>query len=119
LCGPCKNLRVERVQRPARLVPGALIGLILGVVSAPVLFCTTSTPLGLDASSGARAFWFLVGMLLPGASLVVSLLALREIENRPGRGGRALALTGAVCGLTGLLWSLSLAILMISRVGED
>jgi hypothetical protein len=116
LCGPCKNLRVRNLQRPARVVPLAIFALVAGLVSAPVLFCVTFTPLGLDASDEARAVWGVVGMILPGVALALSLLALREIESKPQAGGRALALTGAACAVAGLLWSLSVSGVMVSRL---
>jgi hypothetical protein len=116
LCGPCKDLRVRNLQRPARVVPLAIFSLVAGLVSAPVLFCATVMPLTLEASDEARAAWGLVGMVLPGVALALSLLALREIESKPQAGGRALALTGAACAVAGLLWSLSVSGVMVARL---
>jgi hypothetical protein len=116
LCGPCKNLRVHEVDRPPRLSMMALAALLLGLASGPAAFCLSMVPLSMPQGPGPAAVVFaLVGALLPGAALVVGLLALRDIERNPQIGGRALAMTGTVSAVLGLLWSLAMVVILIGR----
>jgi hypothetical protein len=115
LCGPCKNYRVRRLQRPPR-VPGLAIGaLVAGIGSAPLIFCITVAPLQSE-SPGAMFGCAVVGMGIGLAALLLGLAGLRQAEGKAAMGGRGLAMTGAACGAAGLLWSLSLAVITASRL---
>jgi hypothetical protein len=115
LCGPCKNHLVRGLHRPGR-VPGlAIVALIVGMASSPVTFCLTAfggAPLG---GVGA-VILSIVGLVLPVGGLVVSWMALRQIETRPNASGRGLAMTGATGSLVGALWCLTVAFLIVFRM---
>ena len=59
-----------------------------------------------------------VGLVLPVGGLVVSWLALREIETKPNLGGRSLAMTGATTSLVGALWCVTVAFLVVVRIAQ-
>ncbi len=110
LCAPCKNLRVRRLTRPVETSGLAVAALVVGLFGSPILFCTTLVPAGQGADDTTRIVSASVGMVVPGAALVLSLMALRQTEGKEGRGGRSLALTGAACAIAGLLWSSSVVV---------
>ncbi len=115
LCGPCKNFRVRKLQQAPR-VSGLTIGaLVAGLVSAPLLFCLTVIPLG-SREPGVILGCGLVGMAVGAGALLLGLLSLREMERKAGLGGCGLAMTGAALGTAGLVWSLSLVVLMAHRL---
>ncbi len=113
LCGPCKNFRVRTLQRPKRVSVLAVLALVAGLASGPFTFCL-SLPLfnpqtgGLTGTTAALAA---AGLVLPLATLVLGIFALREIETKREVGGRGTAVTGMATAAAGLLWCL--AILMI------
>jgi hypothetical protein len=117
VCGPCKNFRIRGLSRPGR-VPGlAVVALIVGMVSGPVTFCLTL----FGGQQGVPAWGILISVLsliLPAAGLVVSWLALREIDTKPNLSGRGLAMTGATSSLVGTLWCLTVAFLVILRMAQ-
>ncbi len=117
LCGPCKNFRVRRLQRSPRPSGLAVGALVAGLVCAPLIFCVT---LGTIGTQEPRIILGggLVGMALGAAALVLGLVGLRQAERTAGRGGQGLAMTGAALGTAGLLWSLSLVVIMASRLLE-
>jgi hypothetical protein len=119
LCGPCKDQRVRTMQRPPQVAPMAILGMVLGLVIGPFLFFAIIVPVASDVSAPARLFWALLAAALSGGVLAISLLALRQIDTGPNRGGRALAMTGLVCALAGILWSLSHLILMATRAVQE
>ncbi len=117
LCGPCKNHRVRKLQRPPRIGGMTAGALAAGLGSAPLVVCITFIPLpsgNISAMLGGAA----VGMVVGAAALALGLAGLRQAEARPSMGGRGLAMTGAACGLAGLLWSLSLVVALASRLVE-
>jgi hypothetical protein len=115
LCGPCKDHRVRKLQRPPR-IPGLAIGaLAAGLGSAPLVFCITVVPLP-SGNASAMLACAVVGMMIGAAALLLGLAGLRQAEAKPARGGQGLAMTGTACGVAGLLWSLSLAVLLASRL---
>jgi hypothetical protein len=115
LCGPCKNYRVRRMQRPPGVSGLAVGALIAGLLSAPFVFCLTLAPVQ-TGQPGAIFGCALVGMAIGAAALLLGLAGLRQVEGKAALGGRGLAMTGAACGLAGLLWALSLAVLMANRL---
>lgn len=115
LCAPCKNYRVRQLQRPPRVSGLAIGALVAGLVSAPFVFCVTLVPLQ-SGSPGVLFGCAVAGMAIGAAALLLGLAGLRQVEAKAGRGGRGLAMTGAACGAAGLLWSLSLAVIMASRL---
>ncbi len=117
LCGPCKNYRVRKLQRPPRTGGLAVAALIVGLVGAPLVFCGTLTAIG-SRTPTAVLVGGLVGMVLGGAGLVLGLAGLLQAEGAEGRGGQAMAMTGAALGTAALVWSLSLVVIMAGRLVE-
>jgi hypothetical protein len=121
VCGPCKNFRVRGLNRPARVTALSVITLVIGLVSGPVTFCLGLFNMGgqqMNPSIAVVIMLTLVGLVLPAAALVLARYALREMETKPNTGGRSLALTGAITGLVGVLWALTIgAILVYKQTG--
>jgi hypothetical protein len=115
LCGPCKNYRVRLLQRPPRMSGLAVGALIAGVASTPFVVCLTLAPVQ-SGEPGTVFGCAVVGMAIGAAALLLGLAGLRQVEGQAAMGGRGLAMTGAACGLAGLLWSLSLAVIMANRI---
>ncbi len=59
-----------------------------------------------------------VGLVLPVGGMVVSWLALREIETKPNLGGRGLAMTGATTSLVGALWCVTVTFLVLLKMSQ-
>ena len=112
LCGPCKNLRVRRLHRPARLSLAALFSLIVAVAGGPLSFCVLMT---MAAAAGTPALG-LAGLLAPVLAIVLGAIGLRQVEQDPHVTGRALAITGIVAGLVGALMAGIMTILMQSNL---
>ncbi len=72
----------------------AILALIFGIASIPLLCC----------SSGV------LGILLGGAGLVLGVLGMRKAAE--GLGGRGMALAGAICGGVGLVFGAVLLLLV-------
>jgi hypothetical protein len=117
LCGPCKNFRTRKLQRPPSAAPLAVAALVAGLACAPIVFCMTLGTIGTRDPQNILGGG-LAGVILGLAALVLGLVGLRQAEGAAGRGGQGLALTGAALGTASLLWSLSLVIIMAGRVVE-
>jgi hypothetical protein len=118
MCGPCKNFRVRALNRPPRSAPLAIVALVVSLVISPVAFFLTLMAIGLQVSGGAMPgvlLLCLVGLALPAGALVLTCVALRQVEARPGMGGRSLAAGGAVAALAGGLWALSAALVLVAK----
>ncbi len=59
-----------------------------------------------------------VGLVLPVGGMMVSWLALREIETKPNLGGRGLAMTGATTSLVGALWCVTVTFLVLLKMSQ-
>jgi hypothetical protein len=118
LCGPCKNLRIRRLSRPAHVSAMAIVSLVVGLIGFPVAFFLTLYAVGQQvlgkSAAGSIVIW-LMALAVPAVALTLALLALREIETKPQVGGRSLAAGGAVSALASLLHSITLAILLFLR----
>lgn len=112
LCGPCKNLRVRRRQKPLRVSALAIISLVVGLMSGVGAFCLVS----MGAGAGQPGFGF-VGLVPPLVALVLSLVALQRIEKDPNLGGRALATTALMTGLVGTVMAGILVVIMLHTLG--
>lgn len=121
LCSPCKNFVLRGLTRPVRTSALAIVSLVVGMISGPVTFCLTMAPLTAwlqgEGSAVLTVLLSVIGVLLPGAACVLAHLALREIDTRPNLGGRSLAFTGGVAGLVGVLWSITVGLLVLSKQG--
>ena len=116
LCGPCKNFRIRGLTRPARVSSLAVVSLVVGLISGPVTFCLSMVNFSLEQhrpSLGVTVALGLVSLIMPLGVLVLAWLALRETDAKPNAGGRSLALTGAACGVVGVLWTLAIGWVVI------
>ena len=116
LCGPCKDHDMRRRQRPAPVLPLALVAFILGLISTPLVSCLTISPMDNSSFLEGRLLWVGIWTILPIVSLVLSLIAVHQLEKQPERTGRSLALTGVACALIGLFWSVSQALVILSHM---
>jgi hypothetical protein len=118
LCGPCKNFHLAALGRPRRLFPLGVVALVVALTSGPVALLLSLVGAGLFLGdglvSGALALC-LLATALPIAGLALTGLALRRLEKRPHLGGRSLALGGACAALVGLLWSVTVAALVVAK----
>jgi hypothetical protein len=118
LCGPCKNFRIRGLNRPSRVSGLAIAALVFSLVSGPVTFVLTFAAVGVHANGGSGAgvvFLCVLGLALPACGLVLAWLALRQVETRPGLGGRSLAAGGAAAGLAGALWAVMVAFALAAK----
>jgi hypothetical protein len=85
ICGPCKNYRVRALQQAPHISTLALVSLLLAFVTGPLAIC-------LIVNFGG---WFMSALVLTahGLPLVLSVLALRNLEKNPKLSGRSLAFT--------------------------
>lgn len=117
LCAPCKNFRLRALSRPPQTSILAVLGVVVGLVGGPVAFClgsVTMTPqLNPHGSVLLALVYSLLGLLIPSGAVALSSLALREIETKANRGGRGLAMTSLFMGLLGVMWNLSVGMLVI------
>jgi hypothetical protein len=116
LCGPCKNYRLATLERP-RSISGLAIGSFAVALAGGPFGCCLST-MSLGNENGPRALtvvFALAAMLLPAMAVVLGFLALRDIERKPRVGGFALAIMGAVTGIAGVVASVTLALVVLSK----
>lgn len=120
LCGPCKNFKVRGMQRPTRITPLAIVALVAALVAGPIGFCLTLMGVGTQAQSagGVSLLFGIISLMPPVGALVLGLWALKEIETKPRTGGRALAMTGTVAGLIGVLWSVTVVLVLIVKLAQ-
>ena len=122
LCGPCKNFKVRGLQRPTRLTPLSIVAAVLGVAAGLISFCLSmagGTSQAQSAGGVMAALFGLVALLPPGGALVMSFYALHEIESKPRVGGRALAMTGAVASLVGLVWTVGVLLIIAVKAVQS
>jgi hypothetical protein len=119
LCGPCKNFRVAALGRLPRLLPLAIVALVVSLVSGPVMLILSLVAMGLhlgEGETGAAVVLCLMAIFLPLVGLYLAGKALRQMDARPEMGGRALAISGACAALVGVLWCLTvIALLVVKR----
>ncbi len=119
LCGPCKNFRLGGLSRPLRLSPLAIVSFVLALVCTLVSLVLCFTAIGstmkLEAGLAVALPCCAVALFFAVGELIVSGLALRQMDRHPALGGRGLAMTGAIAGLTGVVWALSLAVFIVAR----
>ncbi len=87
---------------PATVYGPAVGSLVTGIAAVLVGLFVACLGLGTGSAVAAGAFTITTS-LLGGAALVVGVLAMRQIKASAGRfSGRGMAITGIVCGATGL-----------------
>ena len=118
LCGPCKNFQIAGMGQPPRVLPLAVVSLVVSLVSGPVTLILTLVAMGLhigEGATGGAVVLCLLAVLLPAAGLWLTGSALRQIESRPQVGGRALAASGACVALIGVLWCLTVIGVVVAK----
>lgn len=124
LCGPCKNFELRSAQRPRSPSGLAIVSLCVGLLGNPLAFCSTLYAMGaqqVSAQPGASAgafVAFLICLVPPLAAVAAGLKALRDIDRKPRLGGQAMAVLGMVSGGVGLLWCLTLLVILTVRAAE-
>jgi hypothetical protein len=118
LCGPCKNFRIAALGRSVRVLPLAVVSLVVALVSGPVTLILSLVAMGLHVGEGetpSAVALSLFAALMPAGALVVSCLALRKIESEPHVGGRSLAASGASVAAVNVLWCLTVVWVVLSK----
>jgi hypothetical protein len=118
LCGPCKNFRIRALSQPPRILPLAIISLILALTAGPVTLVLSFLAVGLSIQEGATGVAVLLCVLalaLPTVGLVLGGMALRQIETQAFTGGRALAASGSVASLVSVLWAVTIAVVLVCK----
>jgi hypothetical protein len=116
LCAACKNFRLARLQRSPRTSGLAVTSLVVSIIGAPFLLCmSTGGKLVEGGISVLGMVMGLIAVLIPATALVLGLLALSRIEGTPGIGGRGVALTGTTTGGVGVVWSLTIIVLVLCK----
>lgn len=110
LCGPCKNLRLRRLERPTRGSPLALLSLIIALAAGPFGFCVL-----VGAATAQAPAFGVIGLLPDAAALLLGWVALRKVESDPALSGRGLAITGLVTATAGAC----LTVLFMVLVGRN
>jgi hypothetical protein len=108
LCGPCKNLRVRRLQQPPRLAASAIAAFVVSLLAAGVSFLMVFALAGMNAPLPAR----LLALLPPVAGLLLSAIALRRVEGDARVRGRAAAIAGLVGSGVALHMLMAIALLV-------
>jgi hypothetical protein len=107
------------MSRPARLPPLAIVAFVLALVSTLVslILCflaigaTIATEVGLALAIPCCV----IALLFAGGELILGWLALRQIDRQPALGGRGLAMTGAIAGLTGVVWAFAIGMFVVAH----
>ena len=119
LCGPCKDFRLGGLNRPARLSPLAIVAFVLALIGTLVslFLCFLAIGLTIRMESGlvGAVFCCTIALFFAVGELIVSGIALRQMDRHPGMGGRGMAMTGAVAGLTGVVWAVALTVFIVVR----
>jgi hypothetical protein len=121
LCGPCKNFRVRSLARPSRVSGLAVAALTVSLVSGPVVFFLTMIAVAvsmLGRPAAGTVLLCLLGLALAACGLVLGWLALRQVETRPGVGGRSLAAGGAAAGLAATVWAATVVAILIAKQAQ-
>jgi hypothetical protein len=116
LCAACKDFRLSRLQRPPRVSGLAVASLIVAIIGGPISFCLSITARVNEGGVSVLGLFFcLMAILLPAVGLLLAFLALSRIDRNPRIGGRGLALTGATTAVVGVVWSLTMIVLLVSK----
>jgi hypothetical protein len=119
LCRPCKNFRLGGLSRPLRLPPMAIVSFVLAfvctLVSLILCFMAIGFTIRMESGFAVSIPCCVVALFFAAGELIVSGLALQQIDRQPSLGGRGLAMTGAMSGLTGVVWALALGAFIVVR----
>jgi hypothetical protein len=120
LCGPCKNFHIAALGRAARVLPQAVLCLVVALVSGPVTLILSLVAMGLHVGDGetpSAVALCLFAALLPAAALVLSCSALRTLDAQPHLAGRSLAASGACVAAVNVLWCLTVVWVVLCKHG--
>lgn len=113
LCGPCKNFRIRSLEMPARLSNLAIVAAVVALAGGFLTLILLPVGAALrSTSNGVAVFLGFLGLLPPVVTVVLSLMALRKVENDPRVGGRALAMTGLVMALVFTVLAIEFSLLV-------
>lgn len=113
LCGPCKNFRLRTRERPLTPSAFAIMALVVGLMSGPWGFCLMIAMAGKGGvSAGVLAFFGILGIGVPLVALGLGLKGVWDVNHRPRLAGRGFAVTGMTLAAAGLLWCLTLLLLV-------
>jgi hypothetical protein len=119
LCGPCKNFRLSGLSRPAHVSPLAVVAFVLAlictVVSLFLYFMAIGFAVKMESGLVGAFPCCVIALFFAVGELIVSGIALRQIDRQPALDGRGLAMTGATSGLTGVVWATALAVFIVVR----
>ena len=94
----------------------AIVSLILAILGGPISFCLST--FGRVNEIGTAPFAIALGigaLLLPAVALLLAILAMSQIERDPRLGGRGMALTGATTAAIGVVWSLTMLVVLAGK----
>ena len=110
------------MSRPAHLPPLAIVAFVLALVSTVVglllSFMAIGIAMKMEAGIVGAMICCTIALFFAGSELILSWLALRQIDRQPALGGRGLAMTGATAGLTGVVWALAIAVFIVVRQAQ-
>ena len=115
LCGPCKNFNLAGMGRAERVLPLSIVSFVVALAGGPValILSLVAIPLVREGMALAALALCLIGAVLPVGGLVLARLALRLIDKQAQSGGRSLATSCAGICIVELVWSASVAALLI------
>ena len=122
LCGPCKNYRLRKMQRPPRASILSILSLVGAVVVGGISFFLLLFGLGLTAQNptgGGTVVLIALGGIALLLQLGVALLAvfgLRDVETNRRVSGRAAALSALATVLGSSILLAALALLAIRAI---
>ncbi len=119
LCGPCKNFKVAGLGRAVRVMPLAVLALVVSLVAGPVMLILSLLGASLYLSEkdafGVALLLCSLAQALPITGLVLAVVSLRRFETSPQLDGRGLAGGAACAAAVGLVWSLSVTLLIVCK----
>jgi hypothetical protein len=118
LCGPCKNFRAAAAGQPIRSLPMAAIGLVCALLAGPVTFLLSLAGAGAYFSEGAAragAILAVFSLIMPIGAMVVSIMALMQLEAQPRLSGRAMASSGLCVSMACVVWGLTVLTIIIGH----
>lgn len=93
-----------------------LLALLGGLMSLGLSFLGVHLQSTGDGSLILTIVLCFLGALLPAGGLILGRAALRQIAAKPDTSGLPVALTGSVTAVVGLLWCVTVIVLMTSKL---
>lgn len=118
VCGPCKNFQLAQLGRPRRVLPLAVIALVIALCAGPVAGILSLAGAGLYHSEGilgAALALSILALALPGTAFILAVAALRRLDQQEEVSGRGLAASGASAALVSIIWCITVAALLVGK----